>query len=150
MFSRKMKRKKLNLFEIREKLDKMTERIIWLIKERLGSRLNRNLSVKDQILKIKNDVKILQLLKKRINLGKYVAKAKLKENPNLEKIKNEKELEKKLRVPKREKEVLERAKKLAKKYKLDPKVIENLFKWLIKETLKVEVKEIKKSSRIKT
>lgn len=92
------------------------------------------------------DAKIVQTLGERINLGKYVAEAKLKENPDLGKIKNRNELEKELRILEREREVLKRAKKIAKKYKLDPKLIEELFKWLMKETLKVEVEYIKKCS----
>jgi len=84
------------------------------------------------------DAEIIETLHERINLGKFVAKSKLKKNPLLINLKGKK-LEKALRNMKREKEVVLNARKMAKKYDFNEKVAEKYFKWIIQETLNVEI-----------
>jgi len=84
------------------------------------------------------DAEIIETLHERINLGKFVAESKLKKNPSLINLKGEK-LEKALRNEKREKEVILNARKMAKKYDFNEKVAEKYFKWIIQETLNVEI-----------
>ena len=90
------------------------------------------------------DADIIQLLNERINLGKYVAQAKLIFNPSLKGIKNRKKLEKKLRNLGREKEVFKKVKIITKRYGLNPKKVEKFFKWIIKETTKIEIEYLQK------
>jgi len=114
------------------------------------------------------DADIIELLNERINLGRFVAQSKLKTRFFLEKIKpphqkfwcgkgqtptpmhwcggkNRKQLEKKLRNLKREREVIKKAKEIARKYAFPPKIAEEYFKWIVKETIKIEIEYLKKA-----
>ncbi len=88
------------------------------------------------------DADIIELLHERINLGRYVAQAKIEKNPELKKIKNKKELEEALRNRQREKEVIKKSKEIAKKYHFSPVVAGKYFKWIIETTIKLEVEYI--------
>ncbi len=90
------------------------------------------------------DADIIQLLNERINLGRYVAETKLRSG-FLEKKGAEKNLISKLRDPKREKELIKKVQQIAIRYGLNPKVAGKYFKWIIGETLKIEVSYLKKS-----
>jgi len=91
------------------------------------------------------DADIIELLNERINLGRFIAQIKLKNGLLLQGIKNRKQLEKRLRNLKREKEVIKKAKETAKKYTFPAKIAEEYFKWIIKETTKIEIEYLKKA-----
>jgi len=54
-------------------------------------------------------------------------------------------LEKKLRNLKREREIIKKAKEIARKYTFPLKITEEYFKWIIKETIKIEIEYLKKA-----
>lgn len=93
------------------------------------------------------DADIIQFLNERINLGRYIAQAKLELRPPLKEIKDRKKLEKKLRSLGREKEVIKKVKVIANRYKLNSQIAEKFFKWIIKQTIKVEIEYFKKLSK---
>ncbi len=92
------------------------------------------------------DADILQLVHERINsIGRYVAQVKLDGNkgicsdhPDAEKIKSI------LRDAKREEEVIEKARRLATTYDLNPDLTQEVVRWVIDKTLEVEVKYIQR------
>lgn len=89
------------------------------------------------------DADIVELLHERINLGRYVAQLKLKTNPILLKKENREKLEHLLRDKKREKKIINKVVKLAKRYNFPSSVAKNYFRWIIDETTKVEVEYLK-------
>jgi chorismate mutase len=89
------------------------------------------------------DADLVLLLNERVNLGRVVAETKMQENPELNIIHDEGELEKELRFPKREQEVLQQARKIAQRYLFPEGIAESFFKWIIDETVKVEVAYVK-------
>jgi monofunctional chorismate mutase len=91
------------------------------------------------------DADIIQLLNERINLGRYVAEAKLQSGVFKEKFKSKKSLENQLRDLKREKELMEKVQKISLKYGFDVALAKKYFRWIVGETLKVEVNYLKKS-----
>lgn len=92
------------------------------------------------------DADIIQFLNERINLGRYVAQAKLQSSSSLKRIKSKKNLEKKLKNLGREKEVIKKVKVIAKRYKLNPKIAEKFFKWAIERTTKIEIEYLQRCS----
>jgi chorismate mutase len=83
------------------------------------------------------DANIVETVNERVNLGKYVANAKLEKNPQLLGM-TEKDLIEKLRSPEREAEMLENVRILSAKYGTNKNLADMFFKWIIDETLKVE------------
>lgn len=90
------------------------------------------------------DADIIELLNERINLGRFIAQVKLKNGFLFQGIKSKKQLEKRLKNLKREKEVIKKAKEIARKYTFPTKIAEEYFKWIIKETIKIEIEYLKK------
>jgi len=90
------------------------------------------------------DADIIELLNERINLGRFIAQVKLKNGFLLQGIKSKKQLEKRLRNLKREKEIIKKAKEIARKYTFPTKITEEYFRWIIKETIKIEIEYLKK------
>jgi monofunctional chorismate mutase len=86
------------------------------------------------------DADLLQLLNERINVGRYVADAKLAADPSLVALLgSEGELNARLTDSAREDALLARVREVAGRYELAPGVAEDTFRWIIQETLKVEV-----------
>ena len=90
------------------------------------------------------DADIIELLNERINLGRFIAQVKLKNGFLLQGIKSKKQLEKRLRNLKREKEIIKKVKEIARKYTFPTKITEEYFRWIIKETIKIEIEYLKK------
>ena len=86
-------------------------------------------------------------LNERINLGKYVADAKLKDNPMILGMKGD-DLIEKLRNPGREAELLKSVSTLSDKYGLNKNLADIFFKWIIDETLKVEADYVMKKPKV--
>ena len=98
------------------------------------------------------DIKCLQDLSRRIHLGILIAELKYKQDPkgyiNLIKNKNTKEIIKKLRDARIEKQVLDRLKEKSKKYGFNSKFIYNLYKnHIIPLTIDVEVEYLFKRTK---
>ncbi|HME86931.1 MAG TPA: chorismate mutase, partial [Candidatus Nanoarchaeia archaeon] len=89
------------------------------------------------------DADLLSMMNERINLGRYVAESKLKSDPTLIKIQSDEEIVAKLRNQQREDEVVAKARKVAANYELDQDAVENFFRWMIDETVKVELSYVK-------
>lgn len=87
------------------------------------------------------DEKIIKLLIQRIKLGKKIARIKLKADPSLKKI-SRKAVERKIRNIKREREILRKVQAIA-KHELNHQFVKALFKQIIKETIRIEIEEIK-------
>jgi chorismate mutase len=82
------------------------------------------------------DADLLELLHERINVGRYVAQAKLEGDPSL---RTAVDLAEKLTDPDREAALLRSACAAAKRYQADPVLVERVFGWIMKETVVVEV-----------
>lgn len=89
------------------------------------------------------DSDLIQLLNERINLGRYVAESKLQSDPSIAEVTDDEQLISKLRNSKREEDVVIKAKDIASRYELNPLVVEKYFRWIIGETIKVEVEYLK-------
>lgn len=90
------------------------------------------------------DADLIQHINERINLGRYVAAAKLKADQSLGSIIDDRlKLKERLTDMTREKEVVENFKELATKYGLDKDFGEDFAMWLIQTTIGVEVDYIK-------
>ncbi len=86
------------------------------------------------------DADLLQLLNERINVGRYVAEAKLESDPSMYAIRHDTgELERRLKDARREAALLTAVEGIAARYELDPGVVRAMFRWIIDETLRVEI-----------
>lgn len=86
------------------------------------------------------DADLLQLLNERINIGRYVAQVKLDRDPSiLELAHQDAELAAKLRDASREEELLASVRAVAGRYGVDVTLAQKVFRWVIDETIFVEV-----------
>lgn len=86
------------------------------------------------------DADLLQLLHERINVGRYVAEAKLRADPSVAASRHDPDLlASKLRDSRREEALIAAVRATAERYVLDPDVVEQIFRWIVEETLRVEV-----------
>lgn len=91
------------------------------------------------------DADLLQLMNERINVGRYVAQAKLESDPAMLSVAADAEtLNAKLRVPEREAALLAAVRRVAERYDLDPDLAERVFRWIIDETTRVEIEYLQK------
>lgn len=97
------------------------------------------------------DADTLEVIHERINtVGRYVAHSKFNSNPNiLQCVENDDLIKKALRNTDREDIVVSKAKKAAVNYNIDPDLTEKVFRWIIKETVDVEVMYLKSIARQK-
>jgi monofunctional chorismate mutase len=86
------------------------------------------------------DADLLQLLNERINVGRYVADAKMTADPSLaDVLADGTALAGRLTDSAREAALVARVREVARRYELDEDAAEAVFRWIIQETLKVEV-----------
>ena len=86
------------------------------------------------------DADLLQLINERINVGRYVAEAKVTSDPSIYAIRHDAHLvEAKLKDARREDALLVSVGATAERYELDPQVVQTIFRWIIEQTLRVEV-----------
>lgn len=91
------------------------------------------------------DADLLQQLHERINVGRYVAESKLATNPQIRDLVGDvPALTSLLKDPQREQIVIDRAKDVAKSYQLDPDATGMTFRWIIDQTLQVEIDYLQK------
>ena len=91
------------------------------------------------------DADLLELLHERINVGRYVAQAKLEGDPSLTAVSGA-ELSDKLTDPEREAALLRSARAAAGRYQADPALVESVFGWIMRETVVVEVAYLRQLS----
>jgi chorismate mutase len=86
------------------------------------------------------DADLLQLLNERINVGRYVAEAKLQSDPAVAAGRHDAALlASRLKDVRREEALIAAVRATAERYDLDPEVVEHIFRWIVDETLRVEV-----------
>ncbi|HEX2173178.1 MAG TPA: chorismate mutase, partial [Dehalococcoidia bacterium] len=86
------------------------------------------------------DADLLQLIHERINVGRYVAQAKLDSSPAILGWAHDADrLVKELKVPEREEALIRAVRAVAGRYELDPDLAETVFRWIIDQTLRVEI-----------
>ena len=86
------------------------------------------------------DADLLQLINERINVGRYVAEAKVTSDPTIYALRHDAPLvEARLKDAGREAALLAVVEEIARKYELDPDVARTMFRWIVDETLRVEV-----------
>ena len=86
------------------------------------------------------DADLIHLLHERINIGRHIAAAKVAANPQLDAIiADSAALSAELRDAAREEILLQSVEAAARRYELDPGVARNVFRWIIDETLALEV-----------
>ena len=86
------------------------------------------------------DADLLSLVNERVNVGRYVAEAKLISDPSITQVAHDRwALDARLRHREREDAVVASARETARRYDLDPEVAERVFRWIIDETTRVEV-----------
>ncbi len=90
------------------------------------------------------DADLILLLNERINVGRFVAQTKLKANPELLHITDNEEIRGIICDLEREKAVVEKAKAIAIRYELPENLIGEFFRWIIEQTIGLEITYIKK------
>ena len=86
------------------------------------------------------DSDLLVLMNERVNVGRYVAQVKADREPSIfDDIANAERLEARLKDATRENALLVTVRGVAARYELDPKVVEGVFRWIIQETMLVEI-----------
>jgi chorismate mutase len=85
------------------------------------------------------DADVLELIHERINIGRYVARAKLDTTPDLLAGASAAELTARLRDVEQEDRVLSVVRASATRYGIAPAVAELVFRWVIEQTIEVEV-----------
>lgn len=93
------------------------------------------------------DADLLELMNERVNIGRYVAETKAQSDPSIFKAaENEEVLVAKLRDVAREEALIEKIRKTAERYELNPDMAEETFRWMIERTMDVEVAYIQQAS----
>lgn len=96
------------------------------------------------------DADILVRVNERIFLGGYVAQFKLKQEPDIVRfVPDSLVLRDKLRDARREEVVLDKARQAAWRYAVNPDVIETVFRWMIEQTLDLEVRFLQQVAQIR-
>jgi monofunctional chorismate mutase len=86
------------------------------------------------------DADLLTLVNERINVGRYVAEAKAAADPSLHDLRDNPDgIRERLTDLAREEALLRSVEATAARYELDPGVVRTVFRWIIDETLRVEV-----------
>jgi chorismate mutase len=91
------------------------------------------------------DADLIVLIHERINVGRYVAEAKLQTDPSLVRVVDARPtLARRLVQPQREQAVVDQARRIATRYDLNAEVVERCFRWIIEQTLDVEVEYLRR------
>ena len=91
------------------------------------------------------DADLIVLIHERINVGRFVAEAKLQTDPAISDVVDDRRtLAQRLIQPQREQAVIDQARGIATRYDLDPEVVERCFRWIIEKTLDVEIEYLRR------
>lgn len=92
------------------------------------------------------DADLIQIIHERINIGRYVADIKGRNDPTVYEIKENKELLLlKLKDKSREEALIEKVRNTAQIYTLNPDMAEETFRWMIERTIDVEIAYIQRA-----
>lgn len=90
------------------------------------------------------DATLLQLIHARINIGRYVAEVKARNDPTIyQTMADDNLLLSKLKDKPREEALISRARNVAGAYELDPDLAEHVFRWMVDKTLFIEIAYIR-------
>ena len=90
------------------------------------------------------DSDLLIMLNERVNVGRYVAQVKADRDPSLfDDVENTNRLKARLKDAARENALLATVRGVAERYELDPGVAEDVFRWIIGETMLVELEYLR-------
>lgn len=96
------------------------------------------------------DADLTQLMHERVHIGRKVAEVKMKQDPTVIELSADKELLiSKLKDQKREEDIIAKVRMLAEGYELSPEMAEDAFRWMIGETIDVEVDYIKQLAALR-
>ncbi len=91
------------------------------------------------------DAEILLNLYQRVNVGRFVAQVKLELEPDLAGLVHQPGLlRERLTHPEREASVIQRARDAAARHFLNPELFERVFRWVIDETISIEVRYLQR------
>jgi chorismate mutase len=94
------------------------------------------------------DSDLLELINERINVGRYVAQVKAEREPAVVEVAGDAtRLEAALRDPAREETLVRTARGIAARYEIEPDLVEDVFRWIIAETMLVEVAYLQQVAR---
>lgn len=97
------------------------------------------------------DADLIQIVNERINIGRYVADVKERNDPSVFEARWDKELLlSKLRDKVREEDLIEKVRNTAQSYVLNPDMAEEAFRWIIERTIDVEIAYIQQANIPKT
>ncbi len=89
------------------------------------------------------DADLLQIINERINIGRYVAEVKARKDPTIfGNTSDESTLLSKLKDKNREEALIVKVRNTAEAYELNPELAEDAFRWMIDETIFVEISYI--------
>jgi chorismate mutase len=90
------------------------------------------------------DSDLLVLMNERVNVGRYVAHVKADREPSIfDDVADAARLEVRLKDINRERALLATARDVAERYNLDPHVVEDVFHWIVRETMLVEIEYLR-------
>ena len=90
------------------------------------------------------DSDLLVLMNERVNVGRYIAQVKASREPSIfDDIADAARLEARLKDAPRERVLLTSARGVAERYELDPAVVEDVFRWIVSETMQVEIEYLR-------
>jgi chorismate mutase len=91
------------------------------------------------------DADLIVLIHERINVGRYVAEAKLQTDPSLvDVVEARHALARRLVQPQRAQIVIDQARSIATRYDLNADVVERCFRWITEKTLDVEIEYLRR------
>jgi chorismate mutase len=95
------------------------------------------------------DADVLVRVNERIYLGAFVARSKVERVPEIIRLSDDPSaIREKFRDREREAIVLERAAQAAWRYMINPDVIEKVFRWMIEQTIDLEVRYVQQMARL--
>lgn len=95
------------------------------------------------------DADVLVRINERIYLGAFVARSKVERVPDIIKLANDPTaIREKFRDRDREAIVLERAQQAAWRYMINPDVMDKVFRWMIEQTIDLEVRYVQKMAQM--
>lgn len=96
------------------------------------------------------DADLIQLIHERVNIGRFVADAKGRNDPTIYQLTSDDELLTKLKDRTREEALIERVRGSAETYQFDPNMAEEAFRWMIDRTIDIEIAYIHQAVILKS
>ena len=91
------------------------------------------------------DADLVELINERVNIGRFVAEVKGKNDPTIYNLTTDDEILSKLKDKVREEALIEKVRRSAQTYQFNPDMAEDAFRWMIDRTIDVEIAYIRQS-----